>query len=486
MHGNVEEWCLDWYGPYTQDPQTDPSGPAEGLYRVTRGGSHNTPVKYLRSANRSAMIPEDATWAVGFRIVEASNPTSHTPVIATRPEHISQKRYKWAAPTDKPFFLEPICYVHKPYANSGVPFYGHNHCPAITWCANGDLLAAWFSTDDEAGREMVILSSRLRAGSDIWDSPQEFLRIPDRNLTGTSLLHDGEGTIYHTNGVEVIGGWKNLAIILRESRDNGATWTRPRIIVPEHDQRHQVIAGLFRTREGYLVQPCDAIPGHYGGSAIHISRDKGQTWENPYTNPEIPIYEEGATGGLIAGIHAGVVQLTNGDLMALGRNNDIEGGAKYPGLRMPRSISSDMGQNWSYSATEFLPIYSGQRLVLRRLNEGPLLLISFTHHPYDKKRRGMEFEDARGNKFTGYGMFAALSFDEGKTWPVKRLLTDGKRRLLDGRGWTGYFEMTETQAEPLGYLAATQTPDNTIHLISSNIHYRFNLAWILGKPDMNN
>ena len=486
MHGNVEEWCLDWYGPYTQDPQTDPSGPAEGLYRVTRGGSHNTPVKYLRSANRSAMIPEDATWAVGFRIVEASNPTSHTPVIATRPEHISQKRYKWAAPTDKPFFLEPICYVHKPYANSGVPFYGHNHCPAITWCANGDLLAAWFSTDDEAGREMVILSSRLRAGSDIWDSPQEFLRIPDRNLTGTSLLHDGEGTIYHTNGVEVIGGWKNLAIILRESRDNGATWTRPRIIVPEHDQRHQVIAGLFRTREGYLVQPCDAVPGHYGGSAIHISRDKGQTWENPYTNPEIPIYEEGATGGLIAGIHAGVVQLTNGDLMALGRNNDIEGGAKYPGLRMPRSISSDMGQNWSYSATEFLPIYSGQRLVLRRLNEGPLLLISFTHHPYDKKRRGMEFEDARGNKFTGYGMCAALSFDEGKNWPVKRLLTDGKRRLLDGRGWTGYFEMTETQAEPLGYLAATQTPDNTIHLISSNIHYRFNLAWILGKPDMNN
>ena len=83
-------------------------------------------------------------------------------------------------------------------------------------------------------------------------------------------------------------------------------------------------------------------------------------------------------------------------------------------------------------------------------------------------------------------MFAALSFDEGKTWPVKRLLTDGKRRLLDGRGWTGYFKMTETQAEPLGYLAATQTPDNTIHLISSNIHYRFNLAWILEKPNMTN
>ena len=483
MHGNVEEWCLDWYGPYPGESRMDPAGPADGLYRVTRGGSHNTPVRYLRSANRSAMIPEDATWAVGFRVVEAGMPAEPDPAVAVRSvESVSQRDHVWPAPAEEPFFREPVCYVHKPAEGSNVPFYGHNHCPAITWCPNGDLLAAWFSTDDEAGREMVILSSRLRAGSDVWDAPSEFLRIPDRNLTGTSLLCDGEGAIYHTNGVEVIGGWKNLAIILRESRDNGATWSRPRLIVPEHDQRHQVIAGLFLTREGYLVQPCDAVPGHYGGSAVHISRDKGLTWENPYMDPKIPAYADGAGGGLIAGIHAGVVQHENGDLMALGRNNDIEGGPQYPGLRMPCSVSADMGRSWTYSPTEFLPLYSGQRLVLRRLNEGPLLLISFTHHPGDKMRRGMEFEDASGYKYTGYGMFAALSFDEGKTRPVKRLLTDGKRRLLDGRGWTGYFEMTQTQAEPLGYLAATQTPDNTIHLISSNIHYRFNMEWIMQKP----
>ena len=40
MHGNVEEWCQDWYGTYESDPQVDPVGRAEGLYRVTRGGSH--------------------------------------------------------------------------------------------------------------------------------------------------------------------------------------------------------------------------------------------------------------------------------------------------------------------------------------------------------------------------------------------------------------------------------------------------------------
>jgi hypothetical protein len=38
--------------------------------------------------------------------------------------------------------------------------------------------------------------------------------------------------------------------------------------------------------------------------------------------------------------------------------------------------------------------------------------------------------------------------------------------------------MDAAHAEPKGYLAATQTPDNVIHLISSNLYYRFNIAWL--------
>jgi hypothetical protein len=48
----------------------------------------------------------------------------------------------------------------------------------------------------------------------------------------------------------------------------------------------------------------------------------------------------------------------------------------------------------------------------------------------------------------------------------------------NGATWTGEFIMDETHAEPGGYLAATQTPDGVIHLISSAQHYRFNLAWL--------
>jgi hypothetical protein len=76
-------------------------------------------------------------------------------------------------------------------------------------------------------------------------------------------------------------------------------------------------------------------------------------------------------------------------------------------------------------------------------------------------------------------MFAALSFDEGETWPIKRLVSaGGPPREVDGGGNTGRFTMDDSHAEPAGYLAATQTADGVIHLITSKQHYAFNLAWL--------
>lgn len=70
MHGNVYEWCWDWLGPYPDDPQTDPSGPAEGEYRVLRGGSAwNFDPRNLRSASRSRDEPGDRDFSIGFRCV---------------------------------------------------------------------------------------------------------------------------------------------------------------------------------------------------------------------------------------------------------------------------------------------------------------------------------------------------------------------------------------------------------------------------------
>ena len=482
MCGNVEEWCLDWYGPYIDKEQTDPVGYSDGIARVTRGGSHNTPVKYLRSANRMAMLPEDKHTMTGFRVVQAEYPQT-APLSQPKDEYVvSQIKWDWDSQcVTEPVFVAPLVYVHEPDVHSGTPFFKHNHQPALTWCDNGDLLAVWFSTNEEKGREMVVLSSRLRAGSCEWEKPRMFYQIADRNLTGTALLNDRQGTLYHINGVEAAGHWQNLMMTLRTSTDNGQTWSKPRMIAPEHTKRHQVIAGTSITKEGWFVQACDAGPGGRDGAAVHISKDKGKTWTDPWDGAPLPDFKEGRTGTTIAGIHAGVVQLKDGRLMALGRNNSIRD--KEGRLRMPMSVSDDMGKTWHYSASEFPPIDGGQRLVLMRLNEGPILLISFTEHPYrtPKEERGMMFTDKSGKPFKGYGMYAALSYDEGKTWPVKRLLTDGTYRFLNGGAWTQFFEMDENHAEPRGYLAGTQTPDNMIHLITSRFYYKFNLAWLKGN-----
>jgi len=108
------------------------------------------------------------------------------------------------------------------------------------------------------------------------------------------------------------------------------------------------------------------------------------------------------------------------------------------------------------------------------LKEGALFVAAFCTN--------MMITDVTGKERPITGLYAAISTDDGQTWPWRRLISD------DGPGrYVGTMDgdpilMSASNSEPVGYLTVCQSADGLVHLLSSWNHYAFNLKWLMTAP----
>lgn len=442
MHGNVEEWCLDWYGPYVPEDQTDPVGRADGYVRVTRGGSYDIPswqknnARYARSANRSGRLPEDANRCTGFRVVLGEMPNSRPLPAKTSTLTRRASEEKLADPSlalrasvpdpNTPYFDDFKGRRPTIPANTWGPIFSkHNHFAACCVCPNGDVLACWYTTKSESGRELAQAASRLPAGSNQWQPACLFFDVPDVNDHAPVLLTH-KGRIYHFAS-QSLRGWDETTNVLRTSDDNGTTWSKPRIIFPREGPHNLSQAcSAFATDDGTIYLAVDGS-GHRTESLL-VSRDEGKTW----TVADGDLRK--AADGKYA-IHPAIAPGKDGSIIAFMRGPDP----------MPRLISDDRGETWRAIETKLGGIGVGQKAAALRLKSGALLLCA---------------SDTRKPPITGMrGTLAALSYDDGKTWSHVRHVRD-----------VG------------GYMSADQAASGIIYLFGSRMScVAFNEAWVREK-----
>jgi formylglycine-generating enzyme required for sulfatase activity len=465
MGEGTPEWVADWYGPYSSDAQTDPTGPSHGYFRVLRGGGLDyrkskpgevypaTSPYFMRSANRASIAPTytSSDGNIGFRVVQApapaANPTPVTPFFFFT--DVKQAAVNLTAGPDP---AKPSYHVHELFPNldgKSMPGVGwpaglarglgiNYHNSAVQVLSNGDVVAAYYNAPrNEDDPDQTIMVMRRRAGSETWDMPEPWPDFADAACAAPVFWND-HGHLWLFFGFPRLIGAPPFAFTT--SDDNGATWAPiqfPHFTAPIGRYVSQPINSIVRAKDGTIYIPTDSTgrdaDGNGSISAVWATHDNGKTWYD--------------TGGRTAGRHTTIVIARNGDLLGFGgKNSAIDG-------RMPLATSSDGGKTWVKSKTPFDPLDSGERPSVIRLASGRLFFVA-DFNPHNEKHIHKD------------GAYVALSDDDGKTWKIKRLPPD----ILT-----------------VGYVTATQGPDGVIHIVTSkntiNYEIELNEAWVLSDTE---
>jgi len=298
------------------------------------------------------------------------------------------------------------------------------HAATIAELPNGELLVAWYAGQQEKATDVAILFSRRARGSDKWSQPKVLVDTPDKSEGNPVLWCDPKETLWLFYVTMQGGGWTTCNIKCIKSKDNGMTWSEPVFLREELGWMTGVKPLVLKNGE-ILLPLYDEVNV---SSVFMISGDSRRTW-----------LKTGPIKSNPGNIQPSVVQLDDGSLLCYMRT-------WRPG-KMWQSTSRDNGRTWSQATQHDLP-NPGSRLDMVRLKSGDLVLI-FNNTP-------------RGRT----PLSAALSSDEGKTWPAIKNL--------------------ETEQGEFSYPAVIQCPDGLIHVVytyrRTHIkHIEFDKSWLISR-----
>ena len=357
----------------------------------------------------------------------------------------------------------------------------HNHSSSIVEAPNGDLLVCWFhGSGERTADDVLIRAARWSKTKGSWSESFTLADAPGFPETNPVLFIDRRERLFFFWPLIIAHRWETALMKYRISTDyqRGAgapTWSFqdnivlvPKNIVPktkafvaaETERSPQLAAAGQRlveraedeyfSRMGWFsrTHPLELPSGRllvpmysdgYSFGIMAISDDAGITWRGSE-----PIVGLGS-------IQPSIVRKNNGTLVAYLRDN---GPAPKRALI---SESTDDGESWT-TARDTDILNPGSSLEVIRLRNGHWIMV---------------YNDLERNR---YSLVAAISADEGKTWPV--------RRHLEGR------PDVETP-DQFHYPSVMQGGDDSIHVTYSYFtavgksikHARFNEEWVRVKPE---
>jgi predicted neuraminidase len=353
----------------------------------------------------------------------------------------------------------------------------HNHSSSIVETPKGDLLVCWFhGSGERTADDVLIRAARWSKEKGSWGQPFTLADAPGFPETNPVLFIDRRERLFFFWPIIIAHRWETALMKYRIStdyqQDGPPTWTFqdnivlvPKNIVP----KTKAFVAAETERSPQLAAAAQRLVEH--AEDEYFSRMGWFTRTHPLELPSgrllVPMYSDGYSFGIMAisddggitwkgsepivglgGVQPSVVRKNNGTLVAYLRDN---GPAPKRALI---SESTDDGESWT-TARDTDILNPGSSVEVIRLRNSHWVMV---------------YNDLERNR---YSLVAAISDDEGKTWPV--------RRHLEGR------PDVETP-DQYHYPSVMQSRDDAIHVTYSYFtpagksikHARFNEEWVRG------